>query len=227
MSEAQIWDEIATHYDDIARVFGTGYPAVRARLARDVSGGRVLEVAAGTGQFTLDLARLADRLVAVDISPAMVGRLRDVLASAGVGDVEVAVGSAYELAVRDQAFDVVFCAGALQIMEAPTRALVEFRRVLRPGGLLIAPTFLHASGGSDVPSGPRVSPSATSAAGGPAAVEGRGGRAPGLTQTLFDLDGLVALVAAAGFDVVDAEEIPGRVPIGYVTARRPDAVALT
>ena len=149
----------------------------------------------------------------------------------GLVGIENSVFVSDRLSRRAFARRVASASCALLVAERDARlagyALVEFRRVLRPGGLLIAPTFLHASGGSDVPSGPRVSPSATSAAGGPAAVEGRGGRAPGLTQTLFDLDGLVALVAAAGFDVVDAEEIPGRVPIGYVTARRPDAVALT
>ena len=54
--------------------------------------------------------------------------------------------SAYALDTPDAAFDAVFCANALHVMEEPRRALAEFRRALVADGLLVVPTFLHGTG---------------------------------------------------------------------------------
>ena len=78
MSEAGVWDRLAGRYDSFVRLFDASYDQVRERLARDLpAGGRVLELAAGTGQFTAALAIQADQLLATDISPEMVARLRE------------------------------------------------------------------------------------------------------------------------------------------------------
>lgn len=203
MSEARIWDRLAGRYDALVRLFDTSYPRVRARLVEDLpAGGRVLELAAGTGQFTVDLARRADRLVATDISPQMVERLAAAVAAAGLGHVECRVTSAEAIDAEDGAFDAVFCANALHVMDAPAAALAEMRRVLRPDGLLIAPTFLHGTGPlrrglSRLMS--RVSPF--------------------VARSRFGLDGLSALIEGAGFEGVRAEQMPGLFPLGYVVAR--------
>lgn len=43
-------------------------------------------------------------------------------------------------------FDAVVIANALHIMSHPELALTEIRRVLKPGGMLYAPTFVHGRG---------------------------------------------------------------------------------
>lgn len=210
MSEARIWDRLAGRYDAIVRMFDTSYPRVRARLAEDLPpGGRVLELAAGTGQFTVELARRAARLVATDISPQMVERLADVVAHAGLANVECRVMSACAIEAEDHAFDAVFCANALHVMDAPEAALAEMRRVLRPDGLLLAPTFLHG-----------VDPLRRGLSGALSFVS------PFVANSRFGLDGLTALVDAAGFKMVHVEQMPGLFPLGYVVAR-PTAVAAT
>ena len=53
------------------------------------------------------------------------------------------VADATQLPYADQSFDAVVIANALHVMPEPEKALAEIHRVLRPGGLLIAPTFVH------------------------------------------------------------------------------------
>lgn len=131
MSEAHVWDRLAGRYDSIARLFDASYGQVRERLARDLpAGGRVLELAAGTGQFTAALAIQADQLLATDISPEMVARLRERVRETQLQNVDCAVMSAYELDASDGTFDGVFCANALR----PRRArAIDLGRGLRGG----------------------------------------------------------------------------------------------
>lgn len=58
-----------------------------------------------------------------------------------------AQADATALPYPDAGFDAVIIANALHIMPNPTAALAEIRRVLRPGGKLIAPAFTRRGGG--------------------------------------------------------------------------------
>ena len=142
--EVRTWDRLAGTYEGAVRLFARSYPRVQELLRDDLAEREVvLEVAAGTGQFTLTLAETATRLIASDISGEMVNRLNRKLDAHGVSNVETAVMSAYDLELEDGSIDGVFCANALHVMETPQRALGEFHRVLRPGGRLVGPTFCH------------------------------------------------------------------------------------
>ena len=203
MSEAGVWDRLAGRYDSFVRLFDASYDQVRERLARDLpAGGRVLELAAGTGQFTAALAIQADQLLATDISPEMVARLRERVRETQLQNVDCAVMSAYELDAPDGTFYGVFCANALHVMDDPARALSEFRRVLTPGGVLVAPTFLHG-----VDSFRRALSRTLSLV------------SPFVAHTRFDLASLEESVASAGFEVVVAQRLPGLFPLGYVVAK--------
>ncbi len=204
MNEVQTWNSLAGRYDRVVRLFDRSYPAIARRLASDLRGrASALEVAAGTGQFTLELARVVDRVVATDLSPAMVDRLGAVVRAAGVTNVEFATMSAYALAARDGSFDAVFCANALHVMARPERALSEFRRVLADDGVLIAPTFLHGADGAR-----RALSRVMSAV------------SPFVAHARLDLDGLCELVEEAGFSIRGRARLPGLFPIGYVVAAR-------
>lgn len=209
MSEARVWDRLAGRYDTVVRLFDSSYGRVRERLDRDLPpGGRMLEIAAGTGQFTVDLASRAEHLVATDISPEMVARLRKRVVQAGVQGVECRVMSAYELDAKDGSFDGVFCANALHVMDDPAQALSEFRRVLKPEGTLVAPTFLHGVDGF------RRGLSRTLSL-----------VSPFVAHTRFDLTSLQQTISAAGFEVIFAERLPGLFPLGYVVARPQESAA--
>ena len=106
----------------------------------------LLDVGCGPGTITTGLARRVapGRVTAVD-------RALDVLAqaSAHAAGQGVSIGphaaDVYDLPFQDASFDVVHAHQVLQHLIDPVRALVEMRRVLRPGGLLAARDGDYAS----------------------------------------------------------------------------------
>ena len=100
--------------------------------------GRVLEIGAGTGYFSLhmQMAGLVGRATCTDISGGMIEVLQ---ANATVLelDVETEVCDAEELPFEDGSFDLVFGHAVLHHIPDLARAFAEFRRVLAPGGMIV------------------------------------------------------------------------------------------
>jgi SAM-dependent methyltransferase len=99
----------------------------------------VLELGPGPGAFTVDAARRVGpegRLIAVDIQPEMIARVRARVREAGLDNVETHVRSAYDLPLEDSSVDRAFLVTVLPEIPDPARALAELRRVLKPGGAL-------------------------------------------------------------------------------------------
>lgn len=100
-------------------------------------GMRLLDVGAGPGSITLDLAAVVapGEAVGIDIEPQQVERARALAAERGVPNARFEVADAYALPFPDGSFDVVFAHAVLIHLRDPLAALREFRRVLRPGGV--------------------------------------------------------------------------------------------
>ena len=101
-------------------------------------GQRLLDVGCGPGTITLDLAaRVAPgEVVGIDVAPEVVDAARAAAEAAGVAGVRFVTGDVYALDLPDASFDVVHAHQVLQHLTDPVAALVEMRRVLRPGGVL-------------------------------------------------------------------------------------------
>lgn len=127
---AGVFDRAAATYDRI----GTSYHDVLGRRLLEVAapsaGFALLDVACGRGAV-LAAAVSAARRVGVDVSAEMIAR-----AGAELTGVELRVMDAERLDFDDREFDVVTCAFAVFFLPRPDRAVAEFRRVLRPGGLV-------------------------------------------------------------------------------------------
>lgn len=103
----------------------------------------VLELACGTGQLSFPLASRVRTWEATDFSEAMIAQAKK---QAGSSRLHFSVQDATALPYAPQTFDAVVISNALHIMPHPDRALKEIRRVLKPGGILIAPTFIQGEG---------------------------------------------------------------------------------
>jgi ubiquinone/menaquinone biosynthesis C-methylase UbiE len=97
------------------------------------SGVRVLDVAAGTGNFAVAAARRGAVVTAVDFTPSMIeaGRARTRAEGAAVEWLEA---DAEDLPFADTAFDVVASVFGAMFAPRPARVAAELFRVARPGG---------------------------------------------------------------------------------------------
>lgn len=163
---------------------------------------RVLEVAAGTGLVTTAIAPVVGELIATDYAAEMVTQLEARVREAALTNVRCEQADLSRLRFDDASFDAVFAANVLHLVPELEDALASVRRVLGPGGVLVAPTYLH---------GETFRAKVLSRLFGLTGFPGR---------RRFTSTALRAALEAAGFDVVRAETIPGPFPIGYVAATR-------
>jgi SAM-dependent methyltransferase len=97
----------------------------------------VLDVAAGTGYLALAAAALGHRVAAVDLSPAMLDELAASATARGLA-VDARVGDAVAPDFAPASFDAVTSRHLLWTLREPARAMANWRRLLRPGGRLVA-----------------------------------------------------------------------------------------
>ncbi len=106
-------------------------------LAGDVGGARVLDVGTGAGATALAFAERGARVVALDLTPAMLETARGQAAERGITGLETRLGDAAELPFPDEHFDVVTCRVCAHHFGRARRAVAEMARVLRPEGQLL------------------------------------------------------------------------------------------
>jgi SAM-dependent methyltransferase len=97
----------------------------------------VADLGCGEGYLTVEAARWARRVVAVDRSSQVLARARALAAKRGVRNVTWKRGDLERLPIRDRVVDVALLSQALHHAEDPSRALAEAFRVLRPGGRVL------------------------------------------------------------------------------------------
>jgi ubiquinone/menaquinone biosynthesis C-methylase UbiE len=130
---------IAENYDHYLGPawFGPIANDLAARLPTD-PGGDVLEVACGTGLMTRPLRTLlvpSRRLVATDLSPGMLDHARGRLAD--VSGIEWMKADALDLPFAEGEFAALACSLGVMFPPDKERLFAQFRRVLKPGGLLL------------------------------------------------------------------------------------------
>lgn len=129
---------IARWYDRTTRKDMPEFRALAARIAATLQpAGQVVEIAPGPGFLSIEMARRGLRVRAVDISKTFVEIARRNAAQEGAPekiDVRFNLGNASALPFETTSVDFVVCRAAFKNFSEPVKALVEMRRVLRPGG---------------------------------------------------------------------------------------------
>jgi len=128
-------DEVAQEYD--VKRFSRGGRLIDRREKRAVlealsplEDRKVLEIACGTGRFTVMLAERGADIVGLDISSAMMSEARKKAHAAGVADrIEFLRGDAARLPFPDDHFDTVFAMRFFHLADTPAKFLAEMCRV--------------------------------------------------------------------------------------------------
>jgi len=144
---ADVFDSVASRYDLMNDLMSGGmhrlWKAFTIQRSGVREGSRVLDVAGGTGDLSLEFAKRVGKRGQVwltDINNAMLARGRDRLLDKGYM-LPVAQCDAEKLPFPDDWFDCVTVAFGLRNMTHKDAALAEMRRVLRPGGRLLVLEF--------------------------------------------------------------------------------------
>lgn len=208
---AASWDAAAAGWDRHG-------PLVRAwlREATDAmldaagvrSGARVLDVAAGAGDQTLDIARRAGphgEVLATDLSPVILAHAQARLAAARaagepLAPVRTAVADAQALALAGAGFDAAVCRLGLMFCPDPGAALRAVRAALAPGGRFAALVFAGPAGNPCITT---LVQTALELAGAPPGDP----FAPGTLLSLGRPEPLQRLMAESGFDDVSVRTL--------------------
>lgn len=135
-----MFDRIAGLYDRMNTVMTAGLHHTWRRRAVDLAavrpGDRALDVATGTGDLALELARRGALVTACDFSEEMLALARKKAASAGVA-AEFEAANALALPYPDGSFEVATVGFGARNFSDLGRGLAEMARVVRPGGRVV------------------------------------------------------------------------------------------
>jgi ubiquinone/menaquinone biosynthesis C-methylase UbiE len=198
--DRRFWESQASRYDRVVTgVLGRPMPRVLELTAGAVSGAdTVLEVAAGTGLMTAAIAPRVGKVIATDYADNMLAVLRERMRTAGISNVEALHRDIYALGYPAASFDAVVAGNVLHLVPDLERALDALCHVLRPGGKLITPTFVH-----DETAFSWVTSRLLALLGQP-------------MHRRFSAASLRRAVEQRGLRISRAETIPGVIPIAYI-----------
>ena len=143
--EVALWDRLSGLYDAFMKKDMPAY----LEIVKDIKAlvdpeSRILEIATGTGIISLAISESVKSITAIDISTEMIEKAKKKAEKQKAGNIGFSVQDARFLPYDKESFDTVIIANALHVMPEPEKVLCEIKRVIKKGGYLIAPTFIHA-----------------------------------------------------------------------------------
>ena len=116
---------------------GRGVTQALVELARPAPGMKALDLASGTGEPAISIAkRVGDsgHVVALDLSSELLEIAKQRAAQRGLSNLTTRVADAHELPFSDATFDLATCRFGVMFFCEVAKALRELLRVLKPGG---------------------------------------------------------------------------------------------
>ncbi len=205
------WDAAAAGWDrhgPLVRTWLQDASAAMLDAAGIRAGARVLDVAAGAGDQTLDIARRVGptgEVHATDLSVAILERAAQRLAKARadgepLAPVSTQVADAQSLALSGRGFDAAICRLGLMFCADPGAALRSVHAALAPGGRFAALVFAGPSGNPCITTLVRTALEHVGAPPGDPF-------APGTLLSLGRPDHVRALMSEAGFDDISVQAL--------------------
>jgi SAM-dependent methyltransferase len=136
-SVQQQFDRVAQNYRT-STVHAQGAELAEMVALASLSGHeQVLDAGCGAGHTAVTFAPHVAHVTALDFTESMLGEVEKLAAEKGLANVETRLGDVEELPFEDNCFDCVVSRYSAHHWPRPRQALSEFRRVLRPGGLVL------------------------------------------------------------------------------------------
>lgn len=182
----------------------------------------VVDLGCGTGAFALSVAPFCRRVVAVDVSPAMVEALEARIAADGIGNVEPVLAGFLTYDQGGDPADAVYTRNALHQLPDLWKA-VALRRIaaiLRPDGLLHLRDLVFSFDADEMDR--HIEPWLANAAATPDAGWTREEYETHLREEQSTFSWLLEpMLDRAGFDLIDVEHRENRLCSRYLCTRRP------
>jgi demethylmenaquinone methyltransferase/2-methoxy-6-polyprenyl-1,4-benzoquinol methylase len=144
----QMFDRIARHYDFLNHFLSLGidvqWRKKAIRQLPELSSGKILDVATGTGDMAFMIARKFPGVLVtgVDIAEEMLKIAGDKLKRKGLASqVSFATGDSENLTFEDNSFDCITVAFGVRNYENLQKGLQEMYRVVKPGGKVVILEF--------------------------------------------------------------------------------------
>jgi SAM-dependent methyltransferase len=142
-------DKTRAYFDELAGRFGKDYVPGRSwkglaeALLKVTNQGVVADLGAGEGTLAQMLARQADRVIAVDLSPKMVEFGSELAVKHELPNLEYRLGDIEQPPLDDSSVDLAFLSQALHHAGSPEKALQQAFRIVKPGGRLVVLDLLQ------------------------------------------------------------------------------------
>jgi ubiquinone/menaquinone biosynthesis C-methylase UbiE len=135
LESRQYFDTVAPHWDNLRIGFFSEAVREKAFTVAGVEPGRLAaDIGAGAGFVTEGLLERGLRVIAIDLSAAMLAEMKRKFGEGGA--VEYRIGEAESLPLEDSSVDYVFANMYLHHVDSPPAAIREMARILKPGGRL-------------------------------------------------------------------------------------------
>ena len=142
------WNRISPLYDLFETVYnGKVYRGTGEEVAKSINPtDHVLECACGTGAISIAIAPRCATLTATDFAEGMLRQAAKKLKQHP--NVTLQQADITRLPYADAEFDTAVAGNVIHLLPQPEKALAELKRVVKPGGRIILPTYINMSKGS-------------------------------------------------------------------------------
>jgi 2-polyprenyl-3-methyl-5-hydroxy-6-metoxy-1,4-benzoquinol methylase len=224
--QRRVWSGRVASWDQHGSAALTAVTAAVLEAADVKPDAQIVDLGCGTGQISLPLATRGARVLAVDVSPAMVRRLESQARSQGAETLDGLVMPIEELVLPAQSVDLVVSSYALHHLRDAEKARLVSAAYgwLRPGGRLVVADMMFGRGASRADRAIIRSKLAALARKGPGGwwriAKNTARYLLRVQERPVSMGRWTAMLTAAGFAEVTAATI--RAEAGLVTGRRPE-----
>jgi len=134
-------DQTSLGWSNIASVYEKAFERLTSQMSHEAirlldikSGESVLDVAAGTGSFSLAAARAGHDVLATDFAPGMIDRLQQRIDEEGLENISAAVMDGQSLELQDASYDISASVVGVIFYPDIAKGIAELKRVLKPKG---------------------------------------------------------------------------------------------